>query len=220
MKTFEEQIAINYPKAYPKLKKYTELIEEHNLSMNLTGFTSDILWKDGIYESIKFLEKIDIQKDDDWVDIGSGAGFPCVPFLICHPELKLTILEPMLKRVKFLKEVAKTLELNIKVHSLRAEEFVHKDSFNIITARAVTSLKNLILSTYHLGKNDARFCFVKGQNVNKEITEAKKAIDFLKLKISQKQLSETEKNLNIICYQKTLKTPNDFPWMWSKILKY
>ncbi|WP_036436858.1 16S rRNA (guanine(527)-N(7))-methyltransferase RsmG [Mycoplasma elephantis] len=220
MVNFEKLVENNYPNYFLKLKKYVSLIEKYNLTMNLTGFEKDILWKDVIYESIKFLEKLKINNNDNWVDVGSGAGFPCIPFLICNSNLKLTILEPMLKRVNFLKIIAKELDLNIEVFPFRAENFKSKHIFSVITARAVTSLKNLILSTYHLGTNNALFGFIKGKNIQLEIGEAKKVVEQLNLDLKIINMCDTLKDLKIVSYNKKNKTPTNFPLTWNNILKY
>lgn len=167
---------VNNDAIFSKLEKYAALIEEKNKVMNLTGFTEDRLWKEGIYESIVSLETTISDFNISLLDIGAGAGFPSVPFLIAHPEVKLTIMEPLIKRVVFLKEVNEELGLNINFEVVRAEEYKEEEVFDFITARAVAPLKALIEISFRPAKMNATFAWVKGPNANDEIEVSKKII--------------------------------------------
>ncbi|MCU9938621.1 class I SAM-dependent methyltransferase [Mycoplasmopsis felis] len=84
---------------YEKLEKYVELIEEKNKVMNLTGFSGDKLWGDGILESLNFMKTImNDQNHIKFLDIGSGVGFPSLPYFIANPNFELDIFEPLQKK--------------------------------------------------------------------------------------------------------------------------
>ncbi|BBU47991.1 hypothetical protein JPM2_6840 [Mycoplasmopsis felis] len=101
---------------YEKLEKYVELIEEKNKVMNLTGFSGDKLWGDRILESLNFMKTIiNDQNHIKFLDIGSGVGFPSLPYFIANPNFELDIFEPLQKRVNFLNLVKETLNLKILI---------------------------------------------------------------------------------------------------------
>lgn len=219
MQTYRELIAKQYPERYEFLEKYVNLIEEYNAKMNLTGFNGDTLWKDGIYESIKYLECVQPREDQRWLDIGSGVGFPCLPYLILHPELKLTIIEPSSKRVNFLEIVAQELKLKLNIIQDRAENCRKFYKFDVVTSRAVSSLRNLLLSTYHLAKTNGKYFYIKGPNYQAEIDEASEIIQELKLKIKPLPIEKIEsKKSFVLSFFKRYDHPKGWPWNWSKII--
>ena len=213
---------INNEHIFSQLEKYVDLIEEKNKVMNLTGFTEDRLWKEGIYESIVSLEAgIKETNNIKLLDIGAGAGFPSVPFAIAHPEVKLTIMEPLQKRINFLSIVNDELKLNINFEITRAEDFKQEEMFEYITARAVAPLKALIEISHKPAKIGATFVWIKGPSVDEEIKDAQKIIKKLNinLKIKKVESELKEKEINIITYKKENKTPGDIPRNWAQIAK-
>lgn len=217
--SWEIKIKQLYPNSYNKLKEYVNLINEYNKVMNLTGFENDTLWEEGIFESIAYIQKLNIKDNGSWADIGSGAGFPCIPYLITHPNVKLTIIEPLQKRVKFLEIVQEKLNLNFEIINSRIEQVTNMN-FDYISARAVSSLKNLILSTYHLGNKNTLFSFIKGSKYLTEIQQANSAIKLFNLQIAIQKLEINNKNLNIVSYKQGNKPTSSMPWSWTKILKF
>lgn len=157
-----------------KLEKYVDLIEKWNKKINLTGFSGDQIWKDGILESIFYMESILINsksleiKNKNWVDIGSGAGFPVIIFAVMYPEINFHIIESNLKRIKFLNIVCKELNLKIKIHHERVEEY-NDAKFDIISARAVAELMKLTEYFKKLSKKTTKGFFIKGPKVFEEI---------------------------------------------------
>lgn len=213
---------VNDESIFSRLEEYVQLIEEKNKVMNLTGFSGDRLWKEGIYESIVSLEcgirefnKIKL------LDIGAGAGFPSVPFLIAHPEVELTIMEPLQKRINFLTIVDESLKLNINFKITRAEEFKGSELFDFITARAVAPLKALIEISHKPGKIGSTYVWVKGPNVEEEINASQKIIKKLNidLKVLKVESEIKDKQINIVIYNKDSKTPVDIPRNWAQIAK-
>ncbi|MCP4336918.1 MAG: 16S rRNA (guanine(527)-N(7))-methyltransferase RsmG [Mycoplasma sp.] len=219
--TFKEKTKkhINNQNIFTKLEKYVFLIEEKNKVINLTGFTGDKLWEQGIYESIILLEMSFNNNEGNILDIGAGAGFPSVPYLIAHPEKKLTIYEPIGKRVDFLNEVSKKLDLDIDVQKIRVEDSKEYEKFDFICARAVVEFKILLEISHHIAKIGADFAFIKGKKAKKEIHEARFQIKNFNVNPKIKKSIINQKENNIIFYKKENKTPKNFPRKWSVIKK-
>ncbi|WGI36704.1 16S rRNA (guanine(527)-N(7))-methyltransferase RsmG [Mesomycoplasma lagogenitalium] len=225
--TFKQRVKefINNDLIFSKMEKYVKLIEDKNKVMNLTGFKDDVLWEEGIYESLIFMDRSFTkhinEKQNLVLDIGAGAGFPSVPYLIYNSNIKLTIYEPIQKRVDFLNLVSKELNLNIEVLKIRAEKSIEYEKFDFICARAVTDLKKLIEITNHLGKINSVFSFLKGPKVFQEWEEAKWIIDQLHIENIQNIKIDT-KNLKenfTFSFVKKLKTKDGFPRKWENIVK-
>lgn len=208
---------VNNSEAFQRLEKYVELIETHNKVMNLTGFTGDRLWQEGIYESlILFMKKGKIKS---MTDIGAGAGFPSVPYAIINPSLQLTIIEPMLKRCEFLKILRKEVDAhNIYIVRARAEDYYEKRS-DVVTARAVAELGILIEISYHLGNTGCQFIFPKGPKVFDELERAQDAIASYDVKPIVTKMSESgQRELYVVEYIK--ENYNNKPKViWKDIIK-
>lgn len=192
---------VNNNAIFARLEKYVALIEEYNKVMNLTGFTGDKLWQEGIYESlILFVHKPKIKS---MTDIGAGAGFPSVPYAIFNPSVQLTIVEPMQKRCEFLKIVRKEVDAhNIFIARARAEDYYDKRS-DVVTARAVAELGILIEISYHLGNRGCTFIFPKGPKVFEELERAQDAIKKYNIKPNVLNISNSNnKELFVVEYEK------------------
>lgn len=108
-------------------------------------------------------------------DIGSGGGFPGIPLAIARPEIALTLIEPMERRIAWLQEQVDKLELsNVTVVRARAEDYEPKGAFDQVTARAVSALSKLIPVTAPLLKPGGEMLFLKGHSVDQEILKAEK----------------------------------------------
>ena len=135
-------------KQLDQLDKYYHLLVEWNQKINLTRIIEekDVYLKH-FYDSITLSRVIDLNNDLKLCDIGTGAGFPGIVLKIVFPKLKITLVDSLLKRIKFLDIVIKELGLSDieTVHS-RAEDYVkiHKKEFDVVTSRAVSKLSNLI----------------------------------------------------------------------------
>lgn len=227
MKKWEEKVFhyINDEKIYCKIKKYVDLILKENTKYNLTGFDEETIWLDGIYQSILLLNNfIDCKKNDQHLlDIGAGAGFPSLPFYLFQDEkIKLTICEPLLKRVKFLNLVKEELNLqNLIIINKRLEDTNWNEEFDYICARAVMDLRKLIEISSKSGKINCQYIFLKSKNVYQEIDEAQTIIDKLKikdLKVEAINLND-DKEHNVVVYTKQCKTPQNIPRKWNEIVK-
>ena len=167
-----------------QLDKYYHLLVTWNEKINLTRITleKDVYLKH-FYDSLTLFRVIDLNKDYKLCDIGTGAGFPGIVLKIVFPNLSITLVDALLKRINFLNIVISELGLtNIKAVHSRAEDFVknNKNSFDIVTSRAVSRLNNLISYSIPLLKGDGCFLQMK-DNCDEEIEEKKKK----KIKICQ-----------------------------------
>lgn len=230
-KSFKQQVQslVSNSRDFAKLEQYVALIETKNQLMNLTGFSGDRLWGEGILESILLMKTGLTSKGDTseklyFLDIGSGVGFPSLPYLISFGKHHhFTIYEPSTKRVDFLNLVKEELHLeNLTIVQTRAEEVLKFEIFDFITARAVSELKNLVKISHHLAKIGCLFSFIKGPKYKDEIIAAKIAlkefepIHFDILPVNIEGLSKTN---YLVQFVKTQKTPPKYPVKWAQIIK-
>jgi 16S rRNA (guanine527-N7)-methyltransferase len=177
------------------------------------------------YDSLLMSTVVDLTKELTLADIGTGAGFPGLVLKIVYPNLKVTLIEPIGKRCKFLQSVIDRLELkDIYVVNERAEDAVKKyrESFDIVTARAVASLNILSEICVPFVKINGLFIALKGSSYQEEIDNACQAVGKLKVKLTKKVLLELPLKLgerSILVYKKTESTPNIYPRLYAKIKK-
>ncbi|OKZ65628.1 MAG: 16S rRNA (guanine(527)-N(7))-methyltransferase RsmG [Clostridium sp. 28_12] len=198
--------------------KYMNLLIEWNEKMNLTAITEpkEIILKHFI-DSITILKYID--DNSKLVDVGTGAGFPGVPLSIMNPTLKITLVDSLNKRLIFLQEVVKELNLkNIEIVHARAEEFGqnknYREKFDIATSRAVANLATLSEYIVPLVKIGGKIISMKASNAKEEINDAQKAIEVLggKIeKIEEFDLPESDIGRTIIIIDKNKCTPAIYP---------
>lgn len=208
-----------------QFNKYYELLVEYNKVMNLTGITEyeEVLEKH-FYDSLTMAKKVNLN-DSSLVDIGAGAGFPCIPLKIAFPSLDVTVVDSLAKRMKFLEVVIKELNLeNIRCLAMRGEDFakLHREEFDYVTARAVARLNILNEITIPLVKVGGYFVALKGQDGLIEIGECKDAFNKLGAKIEMidefNLPNENAKRINIFI-KKEKKTNVIYPRDYAKIKK-
>ena len=203
---------------------YTTLIE-WNQKMNLTAITQkeDVYLKH-FYDSLTI--SFDYPLDQQSLrDIGAGAGFPSIPLKIVYPNLKITIVDSLTKRITFLKHLANVLELeNVTAISARAEEYAkdYRESFDIVTARAVARLNILDELCLPLVKINGDFITLKGLKAQEELKEAKAGIEKLGGKVTKEidfTLTDENDYRSNIYIHKIKKTPSLYPRTFGKIKK-
>jgi 16S rRNA (guanine527-N7)-methyltransferase len=208
-----------------QFNKYYELLVEYNKVMNLTGITEyeEVLEKH-FYDSLTMANKVNLS-NSTLVDIGAGAGFPCIPLKIAFPSLDVTVVDSLAKRMKFLEIVIKELNLeNIRCLAMRGEDFakLHREEFDFVTARAVARLNILNEITLPLVKVGGYFIALKGQDGLIEIDECKDAFNKLGARIDMidefNLPSENAKRINIFI-KKEKKTNVIYPRDYAKIKK-
>ncbi len=163
--------------------KYMNLLIEWNKVMNLTGITDPegIIVKHFI-DSLTVLDKIG--ENDSVIDVGTGAGFPGIPIKIAFPETKVVLLDSLNKRIKFLNEVIKQLQLNnIETIHGRAEDYgkdkKHREKYDVSIARAVAPLNILLEYLMPFTKVKGKVLCMKASNSEEEIKNSSNAIKIL-----------------------------------------
>ena len=170
-----------------KFYKYMNLLIEWNEKMNLTAITepNDIILK-------HFIDSITINKYIEnsvkVVDVGTGAGFPGIPLSIIRPDLQITVVDSLNKRLMFLQEIKKELELkNIDIVHARVEEIGqnknYRETFDIATSRAVANLSTLSEYLVPLVKIKGKCVCMKASDAEEEIKQAENAVNILGGKI-------------------------------------
>ena len=153
-----------------KLEKFYQLLIEWNQKINLTRITEkeDVYLKH-FYDSLTIVKGVDLSKVNTLCDVGTGAGFPGIVLKIFYPNLKITLIDSLLKRVNYLNEIIKELELkDIEAIHTRAEDY--HETFDVVTARAVANIEKLLKYTMHLVNKNGKLIAMKG-NIEEELTE-------------------------------------------------
>ena len=162
-----------------KLNKFYNLLIEWNEKINLTRIVDekDVYLKH-FYDSLTITKEINLSKVNTLCDVGTGAGFPGIVLKIMYPNLQVTLIDSLQKRVNYLNEIIKVLELiNIEAIHSRGEDY--KGNFDVVTSRAVANIEKLVKYTMHLVSKDGVFIAMKG-NIDNELT------DSIKQKLSKK----------------------------------
>ena len=200
-----------------KLNQFYELLISWNQKMNLTRIIEkeDVYLKH-FYDSLTLSKVIDLKQDLTLCDVGSGAGFPGIVLKICFPNLKITLLDSLQKRVNYLNEIIKELDLkNIEAIHTRAEDYAkqNREKFDIVTARAVANLKILSELCIPMVKVNGLFIAMKA-NIEEEIENSTEILKKLDSKIEKKEtfyLPIENSIRNIIMIQKQKPTNNLYP---------
>lgn len=154
-----------------QLEKFYELLIEWNQKINLTRITEkeDVYLKH-FYDSLTIVKAIDLNKVETLCDVGTGAGFPGIVLKIMYPHLEIILIDSLQKRVNYLNEIIKELELDeiIAIH-VRAEDY--KGQFDVVTSRAVANIEKLLGYTMHLVSHNGCMIAMKG-NIDSELTES------------------------------------------------
>lgn len=169
-------------------QQYYERLVAVNEYMNLTAITDrDEVYMKHFYDSLTLAWAYPALQSEplNMVDVGAGAGFPSIPLKIAFPQLQITIIDALNKRINFLRDLVKELGLEgVTVQHARAEEFGNKNApdreqFDVATARALARLNVLGELTLPLVKVGGVLLAMKGSAANEELQEAKKAITTL-----------------------------------------
>ncbi|MCV9886594.1 16S rRNA (guanine(527)-N(7))-methyltransferase RsmG [Metabacillus halosaccharovorans] len=199
---------------------YFKLLVQWNEKMNLTSITEekDVYLKH-FYDSISAAFYFDFSNPLSICDVGAGAGFPSIPINICFPHLNVSIVDSLQKRITFLSHLANELGLqNIQLFHDRAETFgqnkQYRESYDIVTARAVARLSVLSELCIPLVKKDGYFIAMKGAAAQEELEAGKKAVGVLGGNVKQIhsfELPMEESERTIIIIQKEKTTPKKYP---------
>lgn len=200
--------------------RYYELLVEWNEKINLTAITEprEVAIKH-IVDSLSCYQKELFTGQVSLIDVGTGAGFPGLPLKIFYPELKLTLLDSLNKRVKFLQLVVDELGLkDVEVIHARSEEAArnkkYREKFDLTTARAVARLPIICEYCLPFVKQGGTFIALKGRQYEEEIQEAQKAFSVLGGKLVKSmpvKLPELEDKRAVVYIKKEKATPKVYP---------
>lgn len=207
--------------------KYYLYLVEKNKVMNLTAITEyeDVVIKHFVDSllicKVKYFENMLINSDEhkikNLIDIGTGAGFPGIPIKIVYPDIKITLLDSLNKRINFLNEVIEILDLkNITCIHGRAEDYgcnpEYREKYDICVSRAVANLSTLSEYCVPFIKVGGTFVSYKASAIETEVSQADNAFkqlgckvkDVEKMNLSDRKDNEYERSFVIICKEKTL----------------
>jgi len=208
-----------------QLNKYYELLIEWNKFMNLTGITEkEAVYLKHFYDSLTLIKAVNLNKVETLCDIGTGAGFPGMVIKILFPNIKITLIDSLNKRINFLDNVITELGLtNIETIHARIEEYGinNREKYDIVTARAVAPLNILLEYSIPLVKINGYFVAMKA-NITDEIENSQTALSKLNCKIEnciQFNLPIEDSNRSLVSVLKTGKTNILFPRKYADIKK-
>lgn len=207
-------------KQLTQFNRYFELLVEWNEKMNLTAITEkEEVYLKHFFDSVTAGFYYDFNRPISVCDVGAGAGFPSIPLKIIFPQIQVTIVDSLNKRITFLNELAKELGLEeTYFYHDRAETFgqnkAFREQFDVVTARAVARLSVLSELCLPLVKEGGQFVALKAANADEEVKVAKRGVNLLGGEIEKVHaftlpLEESERNVIII--NKVKKTPKKYP---------
>ena len=165
-----QQILDYFQGGSDQIQAYADLLAGPGIERGLIGpKEGDRIWQRHIANCIPITTLI--PNGVRVADIGSGAGLPGIVIALARPDLKLTLIEPLSRRVDFLNEVIKELGLSIEV--IRARSEVVKKQFEIVTARAVAPLERLISISWHMIPRGGSLLAIKGESAQEELDKSK-----------------------------------------------
>ena len=205
---------------YDQFITYMRLLQEWNEKINLTAILEDEeIIKKHFIDSIKAFKRDEFKKNVNVIDVGTGAGFPGIPIAIMNPNISVTLLDSLNKRIKFLDIVISKLGLkNIKTIHSRAEDGARnkklREKFDIATSRAVANMS--VLSEYCLPyvKVGGKFIALKGPAVDQEIEESDVAIKTLGGELEQiceVKIEDTDLRHNLVVVKKIKECAKTYP---------
>lgn len=208
------------PRQLEQYNQYYRTLVEWNEKMNLTAITDqESVYLKHFFDSISAAFYFDFTKPLTICDVGAGAGFPSIPIKIAFPNINITIVDSLNKRIHFLEHLAKELNLDgVRFIHDRAETFgqnpAYREQFDVVMARAVARMSVLTELCLPLVKVGGTFIAMKAQSAEEELTVGKKAITTLGGKVEQiysfvLPIEESERNILII--NKIKSTPKKYP---------
>ncbi len=213
------------PGCIPALERFADLLLEKNQVMNLTAITEpEAVATLHLLDSLAVWQAVDLA-GKSLIDVGTGAGFPGLPLRLAHPEIRLTLLDSLNKRVEFLREVCSQLGLeDVKCVHGRAEEFAagHREQFDGAVSRAVADLRVLSELCLPLVKVGGVFLSMKSTDCEEELNAAKGAIRALggrTERVVDYPIPATDVVHRVIVIRKLSPTPARYPRRFAQIKK-
>jgi len=213
--------------AAPAFRRYYDFLEEKNKVMNLTAISGP----EQVY-TLHFLDCLALTQGRSFagksvIDIGSGAGFPGVPLKIAVPDMQLTLLDALQKRIVFLSELCESISLTgVSCLHARAEEAAFdgqlRESYDFAVSRAVARLNVLCELCMPFVKIGGTFLAMKATDSDEEIREAARAIELLggaPAEVTDYRVAGTDITHRIVAIHKIRETPSGYPRRFAKINK-
>lgn len=221
----EKEIALS-DEILELLDRYAELLVEWNGKINLTAIVEpDEIAVKHFLDSLLLISRVEVPSGASVIDVGTGAGFPSIPCALVRPDLKLTLLDSLNKRIVFLKELTGQLGVKSACVHARAEEAgqqaAFREKFDLATARAVAHLRDLSEYCLPFVKVGGVFVALKGLEIEEELGEAQAAIRILGGKVErvlQEHLPD-ESGRSLVVVRKISQTSTKYPRMSAKIKK-
>lgn len=206
-----------------KLERYYELLKEWNEKINLTAIIDkNQVFLKHFYDSLTIVKMIDLNKVDSLCDLGTGAGFPGVVLKIFFPNLNLTLVDALNKRIKFLQIVINELSLK-KVNLVhdRAEEYGknNRECFDVVTARALSSFPILLEYGIPLLKVNGHLIAMRGLNDSNDGINALKTLDSKIIDVLEFELPFENSQRTLVDVIKLDKTSMKYPRRYAEIKK-
>lgn len=218
-KDLEELNILLTEKQLKQFLLYYEMLIEQNKVMNLTAITDyEEVMKKHFIDSLSLVKAYDLSKKVSVIDVGTGAGFPGIPLKIAFPNLQVTLLDSLNKRVSFLNSVIDALGLTgIEAIHGRAEDFARnslREKYDLCVSRAVANLSTLSEYCLPFIKVGGQFISYKSEKIAEEKIAAQNAITILGGKVAAQMeftLSDSDIYRNLFVIEKVKSTPKKYP---------
>ena len=226
---FEKELSQNNietdKKYYNYFYNYMKQIIDWNDKINVTAITDEKMF------IVKhFIDSLTISKyineKDKVIDVGTGAGFPGIPLKFSKPQLSITLIDSVNKKLNVIRDITQNMNLEkLEILHSRAEDLAndknYREKYDVVTTRAVSNLSTIAEYMLPLLKINGIAICMKGPNINEELEESRKAIEILGGKIEkiEKTIIDNEIERNIIIIKKVKSTPKNFPRKNGKPLK-
>lgn len=203
-----------------QFNKFYDILIDWNKVMNLTAITEyEEVLKKHFLDSLSITKVINLEEIQSFIDVGTGAGFPGIPLKITFPHLKVTLLDSLNKRVRFLDEVICDLGLeNVDTIHGRAEDIgkkeKYREQYDLCVSRAVANLATLSEYCLPYVKIGGVFISYKSGNIDEEIRNSRKAVNLLGGVIEETvkfELPGTDIGRSFVIIEKQKSTPKKYP---------